>query len=117
VLDPLELLDRLAQFIVPPRRHRNITWGALAPHSALRPFVVLTAGTTSDAEGEPTDVADQDAAALTRSIGLPATDNLGASTSTADPKAAKRPVSSLWAVMLAKVYEVLPILAATVVPR
>jgi len=104
-LDPLELLDRLALLILPPRRHRHSYWGALAPHSALRPFVVRQAGARTIADGaELKDIVDQQVAAL----GLLPT--LAASARATDGPAAQGSLSSLWAIMLAKVYEVLPIL-------
>ncbi len=40
----LELLDRLAALIPPPRQHRVRYYGVLAPHSALREAVIATAG-------------------------------------------------------------------------
>ena len=36
-LNPLELLDRLATLIPPPRRHRHLYFRAFAPHAAPRP--------------------------------------------------------------------------------
>ena len=44
VLTPLELLDRLAELIPPPRRHRHQYHGAFAPHAALRTLVSACAG-------------------------------------------------------------------------
>jgi hypothetical protein len=38
-LTPLELLDRLAQLIPPPRLHRHRFHGAFATNSPLRPHV------------------------------------------------------------------------------
>jgi hypothetical protein len=38
-LTPLELLDRPAQLIPPPRLHRHRYHGAFAPNSPLRPLV------------------------------------------------------------------------------
>ena len=42
-LTPLELLDRLAVLIPPPRKHRHRYHGVLAPNRALRPAVRATA--------------------------------------------------------------------------
>jgi hypothetical protein len=36
MLTPLELIDRLAALIPPPRRHRHRYYGVLAPHAPLR---------------------------------------------------------------------------------
>jgi hypothetical protein len=43
-LTPLELLDRLARFIPPPRRHLHRYHGVFAPHAALRAQVAALAG-------------------------------------------------------------------------
>ncbi|MBL0039900.1 MAG: transposase [Xanthomonadales bacterium] len=43
-LTPLELLDRLARFIPPPRRHLHRYHGVFAPHAALRAKVTARAG-------------------------------------------------------------------------
>ena len=43
-LTPLELLDRLARFIPPPRRHLHRYHGVFAPHAALRAQVAARAG-------------------------------------------------------------------------
>ena len=41
LLSPLELLERLARLITPPRIHRHRYHGVLAPHARLRPAVTL----------------------------------------------------------------------------
>jgi hypothetical protein len=67
---------------------------------------VLTAGTSTDLGAALPDVADNTAAAaFGLSPGPLATDTVGPAASTPQPKAEERPLSSLWAVMLAKVYE------------
>ena len=124
VLSPLELFDKLAQFVVPPRRHRNIYWGAFAPHSKMRPFVVLTSGLAPTDEHpshspeddvfliKPNIAATHDTAPVT-AADTAARKNaaVSAAKDTADaPPERKRGLSSLWAVMLAQIYEVLPIL-------
>jgi len=43
-LKPFELLDRLALLIPPPRRHRHMYHGVLAPNSPLRKAIVSCAG-------------------------------------------------------------------------
>ena len=43
-LTPLELLDRLAQLITPPRIHKHRYCGVLAPNAKLRQAVIETAG-------------------------------------------------------------------------
>jgi hypothetical protein len=133
-LEPLELLDRLAALILPPRHHRHSTWGALAPHSNLRPFVVLEAGQQPGAVPEPhPDGPGLSAAAAaapspspqsgTDAVVGPQISPPGASlpceTAEPQPKTSRRTTSllqgatglfaSLWALMLAKVYEVDPL--------
>jgi len=43
LLTPLQLLDRLAALVPPPRVHRHRYFGVLAPHSPLRPAVTALA--------------------------------------------------------------------------
>jgi hypothetical protein len=44
VLTPLELIERLAVLIPPPRRHRHRDYGVLAPNAPLRSAVTALAG-------------------------------------------------------------------------
>lgn len=44
ILSPLELFDRLARFIPPPRRHLQRDHGVFAPHAASRAHVAARAG-------------------------------------------------------------------------
>ena len=43
MLTPMELLDRLAVLIPPPRRHRHRDVGVLAPNAPLRSVVMTLA--------------------------------------------------------------------------
>jgi len=43
LLTPLELIDRLAALVPPPRVHRHRYYGVLAPNSPLRPAVTTLA--------------------------------------------------------------------------
>jgi len=43
VLTPLELIDRIAQLVPPPRTHRHRYYGVLAPNSPLRAAVTAMA--------------------------------------------------------------------------
>ena len=43
ILTPLQLIDRLAALIPPPRVHRHRYCGVLAPNSPLRPAVIVMA--------------------------------------------------------------------------
>ena len=49
VLTPLELLERLALLIPPPRRHRHRYYGVLAPNAPLRAAVTAMASSESAA--------------------------------------------------------------------
>ena len=59
-LRPLELIDRIAALVPPPRTHRHRYFGVLAPRSPLRAAVVaLAAGQTAGpgtAQHEPVGV-------------------------------------------------------------
>ena len=96
VLSPLQLLERLARFVPPPRIHRHRYHGALAPHARLRPAVI--------AMGTP--VLQSEASAP-----LEPASTAGSSAALPDPP--PRPASPArirWAVLLARIYEVLPLL-------
>ena len=93
LLTPLELLDALAKFVPPPRVHRHRYHGVLAPNARLRPHVV--------AFGRPELVSEE-----------PAAEGDVASPSPA-PEPAPAPASPArirWAVLLARIYDVLPLL-------
>ncbi|MBL0354464.1 MAG: transposase [Dechloromonas sp.] len=49
MLTPIQLLDRLAPLIPPPRRHRHRYVGVLAPNSPLRAAVTVLAQPVADA--------------------------------------------------------------------
>jgi hypothetical protein len=93
LLTPLELLERLARFVPPPRVHRHRYHGVLAPNATLRSHVVAIGRPERPAEDpEP----DGDAA----SPGQP-------------PEPGPAPASPArirWAVLLARIYQVLPLL-------
>lgn len=89
VLTPLELLARLAVLIPPPRVHRHRYHGVLAPHARLRAAVVAI-GRAAAVE-IPVPVSAPPLAALPL----------------LEPK---RPSRIPWAELLARIYEVLPLL-------
>jgi hypothetical protein len=80
-LTPLQLLERLAALIPPPRLHRRRYHGVLAPNSPLRPQVT----------------------ALAR----PATPPLPAGDPAQHPE--RSPARYLWAALLARLFEILPL--------
>jgi hypothetical protein len=84
LLTPLELLDRLAALVPPPRIHRHRYFGVLAPHSPLRSAVtaLARAATTSPPAPKPQPAAEP---------------------------AHRRAARYAWAVLLARIYEVFPL--------
>ncbi|HSH74758.1 MAG TPA: transposase, partial [Longimicrobiales bacterium] len=123
LLTPLELLEALAKFVPPPRVHRHRYHGVLAPNARLRPHVV--------ALGRPELVSEAPAAESdAASPSLPS----GPAPAPASPTRAERPQrtgesaasglprddrgsprrgdrrSIRWAVLLARIYAVLPLL-------
>ncbi len=97
ILPALELLERLSAFIPPPRIHRHRYFGVLAPNAPLRPAVTALASQPS--------VADADPATAT----LPLNEEAGAASkpSPSDEKP-RRPAVYLWAMLLARIYELFP---------
>ena len=85
LLTPLELLDRLAALVPPPRLHRHRYFGVLAPNSPLRTAVTALASTAITAPPAPTPQP------------------------TAEP-AYRRAARYAWALLLARIYEVFPLL-------
>ena len=99
-LTPLELLERLAALIPPPRRHRHHYHGAFAPHAPLRKSVTACAGQAITPE---ISAGHSDAVTVaTDSVSVEPTD-VPASTP------ARRQAAFLWVRLLARIYEVLPL--------
>ena len=46
ILTPLELLDRLARLVTPPRIHKHRDFGVLAPNARIRETVTASSGAT-----------------------------------------------------------------------
>ncbi len=97
ILTPLELLDRLAALIPPPRRHRHRYYGVLAPNAPLRAVVTALARPADEdiasAAADPTP--DMESAP-------PAT--------TTDEPLRRKAARYAWALLLARIDEVLPLL-------
>jgi len=96
MLTPMQLLDRLAAPIPPPRKHRHPTYGALAPNSPLREAVTALA---QPAEGVVPAPADSTAKAA---VAPPA--------DATDEPAQRQAARYVWPLLLARIYEVLPLL-------
>jgi hypothetical protein len=82
-LTPLELLERLAALIPPPRQHRHRYHGVWAPHSPWREQVTARTAKGSD----QTSSSPQDS----------------------QPSCHHGPGAYLWAMLLARIYEVFPL--------
>jgi len=88
ILSPLELIERIAALVPPPRQHRHRYYGVLAPNAPLRAAVTALA---------PEAIAAQ----------------LPPSVETSDHEPVETPHRSparyLWAMLLARLYEVFPL--------
>ncbi len=111
VLTPLELIERIAQLVPPPRTHRHRYYGVLAPNSPLRAAV-----TAMVQEAAPVVVncpVAEDAntgAGMTVAIGGPAVSGVTLpSEAQAKPKP-RAPASYLWATLIARIFEVFPLI-------
>ena len=100
-LTPLELIDRIAALVPPPRTRRHRYFGVLAASSPLRVAAVAMAQPPAR-QAEP----------ATTGEGAPAVVPLGHAISpTPEPAPAKRSKAHyLWAVLIARIYEVFPLL-------
>ena len=96
-LTPLELLDRLSALVTPPRVHKHRYCGVLAPNARLRQAVTATAGP----------------AAATLQLLSEAQQEMGLGEATPDPTSAANPLrraaARCWALLLARIYECLPL--------
>jgi hypothetical protein len=117
-MDPMELLKRLASLIPPPRTHLVRYFGALAPNASLREQVIQTAGPSpallerltraASCMGIHDEGAENDTPLdLSAGTGIPKPPNEAESR-----KRKERPrcTSYLWAMLIARIYEALPLL-------
>ena len=106
-LTPLELIDRIAALVPPPRTHRHRYFGVLAPNSPLR------AAVTALAQALPAQPVTAQAEPASTGLGVGAL-GVGNARPTqavpAEPAPPKRPAHYLWAVLIARIYEVFPLL-------
>ena len=84
-LSPLELLEKLSKLIPPPRKHRHRYYGVLAPNAPLRKAVTAQASSI---------VKDMPAKEISKET---------------EP-CQSRGARYLWAALLARIYEVLPLI-------
>jgi hypothetical protein len=104
VLTPLELINRIAQLVPPPRTHRHRYYGVLAPNSPLRGAVTAMAQVAL-----PLHVPVPPAQLVQNSsmVVQPGT----AAPTEPPPKPKPRPSAHyLWAALIARIYEVFPLI-------
>jgi hypothetical protein len=94
MLTPMELLDRLAALIPPPRRHRHRYVGVLAPNAPLRGAVTALAQPEG---GRHLAIPDAQPAAPEVAI---------------DEPLHRKAVSLVWAMLIARIYEVFPLVCS-----
>jgi hypothetical protein len=115
-LTPLELIDRIAALIPPPRTHRHRYYGALAPNSSLRAAVTAMAMPAQQAQQSPAH-----APATCQPTGLPVVLPAQAGAGAAGaampanavpiaPEPKRSPAHYLWAALIARIYEIFPLL-------
>jgi hypothetical protein len=115
-LTPLELIDRIAALVPPPRAHRHRYFGVLAPNWPLRAAVVALAQDAAVQAPQPAQPVEARAEPASTGVGagaLGAGNPLPTQTEPAQPvppTQPKRPAHYLWAVLIARIYEVFPLL-------
>ena len=104
-LTPLELIDRIAALVPPPRTHRHRYFGVLAPNSPLRAAAVAMATPAQPVavQAEPANMSVGAPGVVPQGNALPPTPEPAAS-----PK--RSPAHYLWAVLIARIYQVFPLL-------
>ena len=105
ILTPLELIDRIAALVPPPRTHRHRYYGALAPNSPLRAAVTALSAPMQQATAQSAQIG----------TGVPGVSPPGNAIPTQpvpdDPIPPNRSQAHyLWAVLIARIYEVFPLL-------
>jgi hypothetical protein len=106
-LTPLELIDRIAALVPPPRTHRHRYFGVLAPNSPLRAAAVALATPAQPSKefvvpAEPAITGEGVPAVVPQGNALPPAPE------PAPPKRSK--AHYLWAVLIARIFEVFPLL-------
>lgn len=107
-LTPLELIDRIAALAPPPRTHRHRYFGVLEPNSPLRSAVTALAQDAvvqaAQVRAEPASTgAGMGEGALGVSNAFPT------QTDPTQPVPPKRRAHYLWAVLIVRIYEVVPL--------
>jgi len=102
-MDPLEFIHRLSDIITPPNTHRHRYFGVLAPNSSMRKKVIETAGPSYAMMQQMNQAHDK--------MYVNKKDNKDIDSLMTEEKFAKiKPKLYTWAMLLARVYEALPLL-------
>lgn len=109
-LRPLELIARLAALDPPPRTHRQRYFGVLAPNWTHRSAAVAREKGAAVQPPQPAQV--QAAPASTGAGTLGVSNPLPPQTEPAQPVPPKCPAHYLWTVLIARIYEVFPLLCS-----
>ena len=107
MLTPLELIERLAALIPPPRRHRHRYYGVLAPNAPLRAQVTALAGVPESPTAPLVTATETEPEPIAARITAP-----GASSHSeeqAEEALLRRAARYAWALLLARIYEVFPL--------
>ena len=97
----------MAALVPPPRTHSHRYFGVLAPNSPLRPAVTALA---QDAVVQAAQVQTEPASTAAGEGARGAGNSLPTQPEPAQPVKPKRPAHYLWAVLIARIYEVFPLL-------
>jgi hypothetical protein len=111
MLTPLELIERLAALIPPPRRHRHRYYGVLAPNAPLRAQVTALAGVPESPTAPLTTATETEPIAATAAqITAPGASSDSKEQAEGAEEAIHRRVARYaWALLLARIYEVFPL--------
>ena len=113
ILTPLELIDRIAALVPPPRTHRHRYFGVLAPNSPLRSAVTAMAAAPAQVAAVPAEPASAGECSQSPAQSGHAGASAAGPANTPEPKQAsappKRAAHYLWAVLIARIYEVFPL--------
>jgi len=107
MLTPLELIERLAALIPPPRRHRHRYYGVLAPNAPLRAQVTALVGVPESPTTPLVTATETETEPIAAQITAP-----GASSDSeeqAEEALLRRAARYAWALLLARIYEVFPL--------
>jgi hypothetical protein len=122
-LTPFELIARIAALIPPPRIHRHRYFGVLAPNAPLRDQVTalalpspsaqestLPSGQPKLSEPDTQQPSSSPSTSPQESIGIPDSSNFSNTSSSVNSTSSTGSKRILWAILLARIYEVFPLL-------